>query len=303
MKVSALVPWAGSKRTIAARIDAAIGDHRVFFDPFCGSMAPLLAKRRATIETVNDLHGDATNIARVIQHPRLGPKLYRQLRRTLFCQEFFTEVQAQFRAEGLRFAKTFDSPDLERAVKFSIYSWFGRNGVIGTNGGNNFCVRYTGNGGSPSTRWRSFVSSIPAFHRRLQGVIILREDGFNILERVEDAAGVAIYCDPPYLQKSFLYEYDFAPQDHVRLAEVLNRFKKTRVALSYYDHPDLAHLYPGWQKIHIDMTKAMVSQGQRGKSGKAVKAPEVLLVNGNGSGPIESLEIESLEPESTCLFS
>lgn len=283
MKVGALIPWAGSKRTIAAAIDDALGDHRAYFEPFCGSMAPLLAKRRATMETVNDLHGDATNLARVIQHAELGPKLFRQLRRTLFCQEFFTEVQKAFRADGLQ-ANVSKSPDLERAVRYSIYAWFGRNGVIGTNGGNNFCVRYTANGGSPSTRWRSFVSSIPWFHRRLQGVIILRECGFGLLERVEDADGVVIYCDPPYLQKSFRYEFDFAAHDHDRLAALLNRFEHTRVVVSYYDHPDLARLYPGWTKLDVSTTKAMVSQGQRGKKGSAVKAPEVLLINSSDGG-------------------
>lgn len=138
MKVGALLPWAGSKRTIAAAIDDALGDHRAYFEVFCGSMAPLLAKRRATMETVNDLHGDATNLARVIQHSELGPKLYRRLRRTLFCQAFFTKVQKAFRDDGLQACDVSESPDLERAARYAIYAWFGRNGVIGTNGGNNF---------------------------------------------------------------------------------------------------------------------------------------------------------------------
>lgn len=277
MKVSALEPWAGSKRTLAPLIVETLGEHGAYFEPFCGSMSVLLAKPRCTMETVNDLHGDLINIARVIQHPKLGPKLYRHLRRTLFCQEFFNDVVGQFRAEGLRF----DVPpelDWERAARFAIFSWFGRNGTIGTDAGNNFCVRYTSNGGQPATRWRNWVGSIPWFHRRLQGVIILRECGFEMLERIEDKPGTVVYEDPPYIQKTFRYEYDFADGDHERLAELNKRFKHTKVVLSYYDHPDLERLYPSWEKINCAITKGLVSAGMRGKEGP-VKAPEVLLVN------------------------
>lgn len=58
MKITALLPWGGSKRTLAARIIHQLGPHRCYWEPFCGSMAVLLAKELATMETVNDLHGD-----------------------------------------------------------------------------------------------------------------------------------------------------------------------------------------------------------------------------------------------------
>lgn len=278
VKITALAPWAGSKRTLASTIGSVIGPHSAYFEPFCGSMSVLLGKRRASMETVNDLHGDLVNLARVIQDEALGPNLYKRLRRTLFCQELFTDVHKGFREEGL----AFDVPnmvDLERAVRFAIYSWFGRNGTIGTNSGNNFCVRYTSNGGSPSTRWTGWVSSIPFFHKRLKGVIILREDGFKVFERMEDKATTVAYLDPPYIQKGFQYEYDFAADDHERLAKLARTFTKTRIVISYYDHPDLAKLYPGWTKLPVSITKAMNSQGKRGAKEKAVKAPEVLLIN------------------------
>lgn len=50
--------------------------------------------------------------------------------------------------------------------------------------------------------------------------------------------------------------------------------------MSYYDHPDLADMYPGWTKVLVPVTKAMASQGQRDSVGKKVIAPEVLLING-----------------------
>lgn len=90
---------------------------------------------------------------------------------------------------------------------------------------------------------------------------------------------MSVHVDPPYIVKGAKYVHDFVPEDHSRLADLLSRFKKTRVVVSYYEHPDLERLYPGWTKRYLDVTKSLVNQGRRGKGG-AVKAPEVLLMNG-----------------------
>ena len=37
MKIGALSPWYGSKRTLATRIIKELGAHRVYWEPFCGS--------------------------------------------------------------------------------------------------------------------------------------------------------------------------------------------------------------------------------------------------------------------------
>lgn len=46
--ITAIAPWFGSKRTLAPRIVAELGSHRAYWEPFCGSMAVLLAKPAAT---------------------------------------------------------------------------------------------------------------------------------------------------------------------------------------------------------------------------------------------------------------
>jgi DNA adenine methylase len=125
------------------------------------------------------------------------------------------------------------------------------------------------------------VESIPAWHYRLAGVTILNRDAFGILERIEDKKGTAIYVDPPYLVKGAKYIHDFADGDHERLAELLKRFKQSRVVVSYYAHPKLAELYPGWQRHEINVSKAMSHAGGRGE--KDIRATEVLLVNDNSS--------------------
>lgn len=280
MAITAISPWFGSKRNLAPEIIRELGKHAKYDEPFCGSCSVLLAKEPATCETVNDLHGDLINLARVLAREETALELYGSLSRLLMHEGLFHEAAERWRAAGHQPAG--EIPDLERAADYMVCSWFGRNGVAGTSSYNQgFCVRYTKNGGHAGKRWCSAVDSIPAWHERLRHVTILNRDGFELLDRLEDSKGCAIYCDPPYLKKGAKYVHDFAGEDHLRLAKALSRFKSARVVVSYYDDPRLFELYPAtrWRKRHLKATKALVSQGQR-DAGKAVDAPEVLLLNG-----------------------
>lgn len=274
-QVTALAPWFGAKRTLAARIVEALGPHRAYWEPFCGSVAVLLAKPVSTSETVNDLHGGLVNLARVIQHEELSGKFYWRLRRTLPCEEFFREslqVVRTFRFEG-GFA-----PNLDWAYHYFVASWLGMSGVSGTSAMNtNYARRFSSKGGDPAGRFVSAVESVPGWHERLRAVAIYSGDGLELCERIEDRAGTVVYADPPYLVKGAKYLHDFKPEDHERLAAALGRFKETRCVVSYYEHPDLARLYPGWAKFDVATAKGMVNTGQRTEG--RTDAPEVLLVN------------------------
>ena len=283
--ITALLPWFGGKRTLAPRIVAELGPHTAYWEPFCGSMAVLLAKPQAPQETVNDLHGDLINLSRVIRDETFGPKLYRRLRRTFVHEGLFSEAETA--VEGEKWSASPQDTDaayidFERAYQYFVAGWLGRNGVIGTTKGScgkQFSVRYTSNGGIQGVRFAAAVNSIPAWRRRMRRVTILRRDGLQLLERIEDSPATCIYMDPPYIEKGAEYVHDFAAADHGRLAELLRRFKAARVVVSYYAHPLLAGLYPGWTVVDCEMAKGLSNQGQRGRGGKE-KAPEVLLING-----------------------
>ncbi len=253
--ITALAPWFGAKRNLAAEIVRELGPHRVYWEPFCGSMATLIVKPPCVMETVNDLHGDLINLARVIQDGTLGPQLYRRLRRTLMHETLHREAASRQNSRGY----IADCPaDLDAAYDYFLCAWLGRNGVAGTASYNQgFCVRYTANGGHAAKRWSSVVDSIPAWRRRLRNVTILCRDAFGLLPKIDDREGTAIYVDPPYLVKGAKYVHDFTDADHGRLAAELARFRKARVVVSYYDHPRLAELYPGWTVRRIEVSKAM----------------------------------------------
>lgn len=268
--INSLAPWFGGKRTLAPLIVEELGKHSAYWEPFCGSMAVLLAKPVSHHEYVNDLHGDLINLARVIQDQTKGPRLYRRLRRV-----WMSEDELQRAKEML--AKTNDAED--RAFAYFIECWIARNGVSGTHSSNAcMCVRYTSNGGAAAKRFRSAVDSIPAWRQRMRNVFISSRDGFEMLSKIADSKGTVIYCDPPYLVKSARYVHDFKEMDHERLAECLSRFRQTRVVVSYYEHAMLAHLYPGWTIRRIDVDKKLARQNKRGEA--SARATECLIING-----------------------
>ncbi len=292
-KIKALAPWFGGKRTLAPKIIAEIGPHSAYWEPFCGSCAVLMAKPPAMMETVNDLHGDLVNLARVVASDRYAD-LAERLDRTFTADELFVESKAFLAGvEHADPAPSIDAVDdghILRAYWYMVNSWQGRNGISGTNQSNiTVATRYTSNGGSGGFRWRSAVDSVPAWHERLKGVHIKSMDAMTMLGKIEDAKASAIYVDPPYLVKSNKYIHDLTAADHVRLAEVLQRFDHTRVVVSYYDDPRLADLYPAdkWTKRHTPVTKGLVNSGTRAKGG-SFKAPEVLIINGPSLNPTDS---------------
>lgn len=272
MKIRSLLPWFGAKRNLAPTIVEELGPHSAYWEPFCGSMAVLMAKPISSHETVNDLHSDLINLARIIQHQTEGPRLYRKLRRVLMSPDVLEAARSSLNST--------DNP-VDRAFAYFVDSWLGRNGVSGTQSSapQSFAVRWSPNGGHGGRRLTSAVNSIPAWRRRMRGLTILNMDAFEILGKIKDFSGVAIYCDPPYLVKNARYTYDFTADDHRRLAELLNRFKRARVVVSYYDDPRLAELYPSpdWTQRKIKINKALANAQSPATKATAI---EVLLVNG-----------------------
>ena len=285
MKITAIVPYYGGKRTLAPTIVKLMGDHKEYWEPFCGSMAVLFAKPRCSLETMNDMYGDLINLARVIQDVRLAEQFYDKVSRTLCAEQFFDEAKNRWFKFDPR--QPFDGIDVGRAYDFFVASWMGINGVTGTKRCNyKFAVRWCGTGGHGAVRWRNVVSSIPAWHRRLQNTLIIRKDAFYVIDNIKDAVSTVIYCDPPYIMKSNKYIYDFEEGSlfdlscHQRLVNSLNRFKLAKVIVSYYEHDDLNKLYVGWERIVIEKSRQSMRNATRGDKKKpSHNNREVLLLN------------------------
>lgn len=293
MKVKAIAPWFGGKRTMAPDIVTELGKHTQYFEPFCGSMAVLFAKEPSQKETVNDLHWHLINLANVIADLENGPLLYDRLQRAIMSEGLLSEAKLRLKEDN------FPSKVIA-AYWYFLTSWMGRNGTAGTARLDyQIAVRWTKNGGSPTVRWRNVVDSLPAWHRRLQNVVILKRDAFKIMDRFEDVAGTAIYVDPPYPAETrgegvtrlgsdhkYLHEFNHSSSsllpednDHARLAGILRGYRDARVVVSSYDCPRIRELYEGWTFVDHTMQKRLHAVGGRGARPK--KAPEVLIINGD----------------------
>lgn len=297
MTIKALAPWFGGKRTLASDIIRQLGKHTQYFEPFCGSMAPLLEKEPSQKETVNDLHGDLINLARVCQGMETGPQLYERLQRAIMAAAILQEARESLDTPIGDLNETAPSLEhVERAFWYFVASWMGRNGTAGTKRLDyQIAVRWTCGGGSPTVRWKHAASSVPWFHQRLQNVVILNRDAFSILDRFEDVPQTAIYADPPYLHESRVhgeYLHDFhvvepvhslferrsGRDPHEQLAGLLRGYKRARIVVSYYDSPRVRQLYEGWTFIEKTMNKQL--HAQNGRGARKTEAPEVLIVNG-----------------------
>ncbi len=300
MKVRALAPWFGGKRTMAPLVVTELGKHTQYFEPFCGSMAVLFAKEPSQKETVNDLHGDLINLARVIQLRESAETLYEMLCRTIFSEDLLDQARKQLDDESsLSLIVSHLEPDnpiaIERAYWYFIACWMGRNGTAGTDRIDyQIAVRWTKSGGSPTVRCFNSRESLPAWHQRLQNVVILRRNAFMIMDRFEDVKETAIYVDAPYAGETrgkikdgrggrYKHEFDhegdmFGGDDHTKLAETLRGYRNARIVVSYYDCPRIRQLYDGWTFVEHTRQKHLHAQNGRGTRPK--EAPEVLIVNG-----------------------
>lgn len=293
MTIKALVPWFGGKRTLADRIVRQLcrangASPKAFWDLMVGGFPVTFAMPRCSHMTVNDMHGDVINLARILQDPQRWMPLYRRLRRTLAHESIFHDSKDALEGAEAE-ADMFGAPaaelsDEDRAYHFFVTSWLGRSGVAGTERTNyQPAVRWTSGGGHGGIRFQNAVDSIPAWRRRLRDLIILQRDVFEIIAKIEDQDGTSIYADPPYVRAgarsgSCKYKHEFKPSDHLKLARGMSRFKKARVVLSYYDDPAVREWYKGWTFIDCMMQKNLHVQNRRGVG--RCEAPEILIVNG-----------------------
>lgn len=280
MRIKCVGPWAGGKRRLAARIVDLLGPHDTYVEPFLGGCSILPVKPKADREYVYDLNADVIDVVRHLgawATPEWLDYCTRGLRAIPYgLQSFARALNNLALAAGVGD----DRPRAMRVNDLLTVWWMGPGGIAGTNRRPWFAQRHTKTGGDPQRRWESFVESVPALCARLNGVCANVADGILTLDqsRWMDRIGTAIYCDPPYLDKSFKYAVDFAAEDHHQLADTLNDYRHARIVVSYYDDGKgtLDRLYPHsrWRRVDVEMSKNMSAA-----QGKTARDTEVLLVN------------------------
>jgi DNA adenine methylase len=236
----------GGKTGMAPRIVDLMPEHRVYIEPFAGSLAVLFAKPPSTHEIVNDLDNSVVTFFRVLREH------YEDLERVCALTP---HARSEYAVADL----SSELDDLERARRF----WVRVNQSFGKTAG-----RQTG-WSVTTARTQSVPMSVlnrigrfAAVADRLARVSIECCDAAGLVARLA-TADTLIYADPPYLAETRRgrdrrrpkdYGHDMGHVDEHRvLAEVLRSTAAT-VILSGYPSPLYEELYGDWWSIEVPVT-------------------------------------------------
>lgn len=232
----------GGKTTIADRIVALFPKHGHYVEPFAGSLAVLLAKNPAPIETVNDLDEHVITFWRVLRD--------RPADLMRVCA-----LTPHSRAEYLAARDIEGAPDeLELARRVWVQLTQGRGGTLRLTGWRHFQDPSGRPTSSMPDYLAAYVDRMRLAAARLARVSLECRPALEVIEAYGRHDGVLIYADPPYLgsaRSSRMYRVEMSHEDeHTALADALHRCRST-VVLSGYSTPLYDELYAGWHQVHI----------------------------------------------------
>jgi DNA adenine methylase len=257
------VPYFGGKITLAPLIASYFPPHRHYVEPYCGSLAVLLAKDPAPFETVNDLDGELVNFwAQVRNH---GNELARLCALTPHAR---AELQDAYNLTG-------DLTDLERARRVWVQLTQGRAGTRRRTGWRQY-IAPRGNTSMPDYLI-GYLERLGPAGERLHAVSLECMPALELIAKFGAHEDVLLYVDPPYPGSTRCRSWDGYihemrdDSDHRALAEAL-RAARAAVVLSGYPSElyDL-ELYPDWYR-HT-MTSGT------GQGGEWANRTEVLWAN------------------------
>lgn len=237
--MTALAPpfaYYGGKTSLAERLVELLPEHRHYVEPFAGSLAVLLAKPPALMETVNDLDGHLMTFWRILRDR--PDELMRVCALTPHSRQ---EHQLAYDLDV--------TDDLERARRVWVCLTQGRGNTLRRTGWRHFQDPGRRGPTSMSDYLASYVERMRHAAGRLAGVSLEARDALDVITDYGKHHDVLIYADPPYLgstrsSRQYLVEMSH-DTEHRELAEVLRTCKAT-VVLSGYHSPLYDELYAGW---------------------------------------------------------
>jgi DNA adenine methylase len=237
----------GGKTTLAPIIASLLPEHQHYVEPFAGSLAVLLAKDTARLETVNDLDHRLMTFWRVLrdQPAELARLCY-------LTPHSRAEHQASYEVDGL--------DELEVARRVWVTLTQGRGNTLRRTGWRHFQdPSRRGPMGMPGYL-QAYVDRMAPAVDRLRQVSLECREGLEVVREYGKHEEVCIYADPPYLgsvRSSRQYVVEMSHDaEHEALAEAL-RACRSAVVLSGYHSPLYDDLYAGW---HVHEMRAFTGQ-------------------------------------------
>jgi DNA adenine methylase len=278
----------GGKQTLAGRIAALLPAHEHYVEPFAGSLAVLLAKPRARLETVNDLDGDLVTFWRVLRDRpddlarvcALTPhaRAEHAAAATVLDDPTVDHTGGVDGGEDREHAGSVDDvaavDDVERARRVWVRLTQGRSGQLRRTGWRHY-QDPAGASTSMPAQLAGYAARIPPAAHRLAGVSLECRPALELVARYGRHRDVLLYCDPPYLaqtrshasRQAARYRHDM-PDDaaHTELARALDACHAA-VVVSGYPHPRYDQLYPPphWQRVDLPATTGNATPGSHAR--------------------------------------
>lgn len=213
--------YPGAKSRSVEHILPHLPYRRVYVEPFGGSGAVLLSRRKSPLEVFNDRYSGVVSFYRCIRDERLMLKLCEAIEYSVHSREDFRWCKETWQ----------DVTDpVERAFRWlymNVYSFgsLGRNWGRSLTGANNMA--------------KKFINKIPRMskiHERMKYVQVENRDWLQCVKEY-DSPDTVFYLDPPYVDTdTHVYKDSYTKDDHFVLLNFIENCKGF-VALSGYANP------------------------------------------------------------------
>lgn len=234
------ISYFGGKGVLGPTIAGLLPSHQHYVEPYCGSLAVLLAKRPSAMETVNDLDGHLMTFWRVVRDRTV--ELERACALTPHSR---AEHAASYDLDGL--------DELEVARRVFVLLNQGRAGVRRRTGWRHY-VKPAGSSASMPAYLTGYLARIAPAAQRLREASLESMPALDLIAKYGAEPDVLLYVDPPYLGSTRSKTYDgYACEmrgeaDHRELAEALRVARATVVLSGYASDLYDRELYPGWDR-------------------------------------------------------
>ena len=236
------IPFFGGKMKVGPAIAALLPEHSHYVEPYCGSLAVLMAKPPSDHETVNDLDEKLVTFWRMLRER--PDELARVCALTPHSRREYNDS-----------VDLLETDDLELARRVFVKLTQGRSGRLRRTGWRHY-VNPSGSNASMPAYLTGYVDRIAPAVERLQHVTLECKPALEIVEKYGAEPDVLLYVDPPYLgstrgyDKAYRYEMRDAA-DHRVLAEALHAARSAVVISGYPSDLYDLELYPGWDRHTI----------------------------------------------------
>lgn len=239
MKTKSALSYFGSDSEVAGQLAALLDGCSHVTIPFVGG-ASIIPHLKARAIVANDKHHAVITFYRVMSG-RLGVQSRDRL--IEMCQKTLSHPGEMDLSKTLLEINhaTFEA----KAWAFWAQCWIGRKGKGGTKHmGGMPSVRRTAEGGTNATRITAAAGDLEAWAEHFKRCEWTEEDFRDCLTKVADKPKCGLYIDAPWVGAGRNYLHEFHIDDHIDLAEELDRFEVATVVIRYGDHEAIRELYP-----------------------------------------------------------